>query len=417
MSKSDKSKTPVSTVIAGTAMALFFLVGRWGPTRVVSELTASIGSGNYFSLMLQPRQWLWIVMTVALVARLLQDSPRKQGNAGVRFPWYERINFVFIMLLLAYMMAGVFWAPNLNLALSKAYEVLIMLVTLAVIRLWIVSGWAEELRRLFWTATTAITAVIALCSIPMLGSVERLATLGGGPNVFARLMGLLAIGSLNWKKYRLPGQVFVVPAVALGLVVLSGSRGGMLATAIGLLTYLVFDRRSVVAKVLLIGMCVAIGATLLLTTGIGGEVLSSFASRVVHLTIEKQYDSGRMILFQDSIDMWRTSPIFGVGLSGFSTFSNKLYPHNLFLEILSEGGLIGVGLFVLCLLPPIAMIVFHRRQVHSASVAAFVMYLAASMFSGDLYNSLGVFLLSMLVVVPDFATAERQFLKIERSND
>lgn len=400
MNTPARSAAPVSVIIAGAGMALFFIIGRWSPSRIFGD-TIVLGWENHSVMLLSPRQWIAPVLLLALLLRLFA-GPLTVGERPIaRYPWYERLNFVFMALLFTYMLASVFWAPDITLALLKAHELFILFSTLIAIRLWLMTGLADEVRRWCWTTVMAFVGLLAVFSLPAIGNVGRLSTLGGGPNIFGRFMALLTIGSLEWKKFRVSGLVFIVPAIAVSLLILTGSRGAMLAGSLGLLTYLALDRRSLVAKFLLISVCTLFLIVAFLWTGLGGTMLASFSDRVINMTFEEHFESShRSELFADAISLWRESPIFGLGLSGYASRGIMRYPHNLFLELLCEGGIVAAVLFVLSLLPIVGMMVFHRRELHTLSVSAFVMYFVASMFSGDLYNSLGLFLLMLFIVIP-----------------
>ena len=88
--------------------------------------------------------------------------------------------------------------------------------------------------------------MLALTGVRLLivgGAGARLAVLGGGPNVFARLMGMLALGALYFWYRR--GQAWLwIPVAAAGVVLalLTGSRGGSLAIIGGVLTFFVVGR-------------------------------------------------------------------------------------------------------------------------------------------------------------------------------
>lgn len=74
----------------------------------------------------------------------------------------------------------------------------------------------------------------------------------------------------------------------------------------------------------------------------------------------QQYENGdrfnsasqRIVWFMQSLDIWRESPVFGVGLRWWYTqrFSETFQPPNALFEMLSSAGLLGtIGFFVLCL--------------------------------------------------------------------
>ncbi len=143
---------------------------------------------------------------------------------------------------------------------------------------------------------------------------------------------------------RLLSGVFV--AIALTAVVLSFSRGGYLAlAAVSLALALSHPRRW-----WLVGGAAAAAIVLVLIPPINHRI-----------AIELDFSSGsntlvgRYGLWSASVQMLRDHPIFGAGLSGFTTVLGPywnpshadrfIYPHNLLLTFWSETGLLGVVSF------------------------------------------------------------------------
>jgi len=109
------------------------------------------------------------------------------------------------------------------------------------------------------------------------------------------------------------------------------------------------------------------------------------------------YDSSggsylRLTLFAEALRGWSERPLLGQGVGGFSVVWNnsdeRLFPHNLFFELLCELGLVGLLLF---LLAPYAATTLSRDHFRRTPVGARAMALALplsalanTMTSGDL---------------------------------
>jgi len=91
------------------------------------------------------------------------------------------------------------------------------------------------------------------------------------------------------------------------------------------------------------------------------------------------------------------SPLFGIGTGGFSNLisyrDEKLYPHNIFLEIAAENGIIGLLIFVGFLLCTIIIaysllykikLGYETKEIILISLSLFLFGLIASFFSGDI---------------------------------
>jgi hypothetical protein len=74
------------------------------------------------------------------------------------------------------------------------------------------------------------------------------------------------------------------------------------------------------------------------------------------------------------------------------------YPHNLMLESFAEGGAVGAGLLLLGLTIACGRFMRRRHVYDEFSVAGFALSLVTSQFSGDLFDSRGVFLFLVLAL-------------------
>ena len=72
-------------------------------------------------------------------------------------------------------------------------------------------------------------------------------------------------------------------------------------------------------------------------------------------------DTGRSSLYSSSIDNFISSPLFGTGIGSSNNY--KIYPHNLFLQIMEEGGLLFLILFSFLFLKGFALLL--RRQTNN----------------------------------------------------
>jgi O-antigen ligase len=65
--------------------------------------------------------------------------------------------------------------------------------------------------------------------------------------------------------------------------------------------------------------------------------------RVTNLSRELK-DNPRLELFEAGVKVWLKSPIIGAGVGGFTESTESVYPHNLWLEILADLGLVGAAI-------------------------------------------------------------------------
>ncbi|MFC9033444.1 O-antigen ligase family protein [Streptomyces arboris] len=188
----------------------------------------------------------------------------------------------------------------------------------------------------------------------------------------------------------------VAAVVAVGLIVplaLSFSRGVWIATAAALLVALCLTgRRQALTSLAVLG---ATGVVLVGGFGIGSEMIAERAASVTQVTRAPDRSvSDRYAMWSAAGSMWRERPVTGVGLKGFPAHRDAhasvglssgsdtagagqefrrqalLSPHNMYLLILSEQGLIGltavVGSWAAILLGAVRRLVRARSRGHAA---------------------------------------------------
>lgn len=252
------------------------------------------------------------------------------------------------------------------------------------------------------TCSALVGIVFAVAGIVNGGSA---AAFGGGPNVYSRILGLATI-SIFWMVATHLRSVYwlgFVPILLLGIV-LSGSRGGMLATGVAAALLLIFVKARV--RLIILGACGAVMAWILVPARLKTSAEAVFRERIVELTIQQRYTSGRQDLAESAISLARDHPFFGLGLNGYAASVEAqmlvTYPHNMALQFLAEGGIAGAGLLLA------ALIVFFftasgavRCGRYLFLISGATLYLVASQLSGSYYDQrhFWVFFAALLSIV------------------
>jgi putative inorganic carbon (hco3(-)) transporter len=230
----------------------------------------------------------------------------------------------------------------------------------------------------------------------------------GDPNYFARILiiavpaaALLGIGRTS-RRERL---AYVAAAVAISTaILLTYSRGGMVSLAfVGFLLMLAGRVRVTWANALLAVVLIAA----LVPTPVGKRFLT-IESLVGDETEDESVDKRRQLIGV-AMQMVSDRPLFGVGVGNFGShypaYANQVglssqdylpigarqYPHNLFLEMATETGLVGLLLFSGAMFVTLATMFRARRTLldrgepgHAALVTALGIgvagYLVASLF-------------------------------------
>lgn len=160
------------------------------------------------------------------------------------------------------------------------------------------------------------------------------------PAVF---FGLICYGRDKRKKLGLIAAIFYI--LGLGIIVLTGSRNGLLTSLIVIIIlalFLVKVKDKFFLKLIAIFLAVGLGAGICLAP--------QMVSQRVNCEIKQD---GRIWLFQVAEDIYEKHPNTGIGLGNWQTEyrihyelpgreKNMASPHNIFLQTLNESGRIGL---------------------------------------------------------------------------
>ncbi|MFW6120093.1 MAG: O-antigen ligase family protein [Petrotogales bacterium] len=101
--------------------------------------------------------------------------------------------------------------------------------------------------------------------------------------------------------------------------------------------------------------------------------------------------SGRSVVFSDAWHIFMQKPILGCGFGAFRDYASTniwSHPHNVFLEVLSELGIIGLILFMIIIIPVLLKLLnvnLVKNSIHLRVLGAIIIgYLAIMMTSGNL---------------------------------
>jgi len=365
-------------------MALFLLSGRWSLAR--------LGMGETTAL-LEPRAWTVIALAAIAyspaLSRTLTLEPALRTNLGP------------LVAFLGYLTATVLWAPDSELPWTKGYEMLLILVAVACVAR--IARWTGPrlLIHRFWDALAAALGAMAVLGLLSWagGDGERLAVLGGGPNVFGRNMAVLLMLSLSAILGGRRRRWAWIIAAGLGavLALLSGSRGATVGMMVGAAT-LVYAKRLPVGRFVKIGLGLVVLAWFVVTfTDMGQQAMHTFEQRFLVLTLEERHDAGRMVIYEHAWAMGLDAPLVGQGLAAFAVSGFHVYPHNIVLEAFCEGGLLAVAFLVGALAPTVRRVFEADAELYARDLSVFAVLLTSSMLTGDFYDSRGVLLVALLI--------------------
>jgi len=165
-------------------------------------------------------------------------------------------------------------------------------------------------------------------------------------NLFAGFLAMalpvtLGLFLLNYKKKLIRAIIGLSFTALLAALLLTRSAGGAVASAAALIVFLFF---TVKEKKKLFLLCFALAAA---------SVLAIFLLRPDLLNFAKEDNSisSRLAYFKDALAVFAREPLLGSGSNSYSRAAGGLikYPHNWYLQVLAENGLLGFGLLMVFL--------------------------------------------------------------------
>lgn len=145
-------------------------------------------------------------------------------------------------------------------------------------------------------------------------------------------------------------SLYIIP---IGIMMLSGSRNGLLVVCFALVMLLVaYISKGNVVKMLSFIVLAFVGYNYLQTTEIYDRLMnvSSEYSLIQTGTVWDKILGDRIYYYVIGFQNFLDNPIYGIGLLNFQEYNNYKYPlHTESMTHLAEGGLIGITLYILFL--------------------------------------------------------------------
>ena len=295
-------------------------------------------------------QWPSLAATLFLATTMLQPKTCF-GRMPHALLWFLGYLYVFVMSALLHGSVDV----------KEVARFLVFLIQ-AVLVFWagfnLMSEQKTAEKALWWF----VIACLVRAALPMVGvgrttheerwtGGERVSAFGQDPNFSAVLLsaGLLTLIWLTHGASRstLRPRFLVWPLVALlGMAILgTGSRGGLAALSAGLLAFTLTRASSLVSRLRYIaGTLLAVGVLA------WGAMHTEIMRGRVEVTMEEGNMAGREQMFPILVDMFLEKPVSGWGPMNNQYELAKRWPyggrmvraaHNLYLEVLTESGMVG----------------------------------------------------------------------------
>jgi O-antigen ligase len=266
-----------------------------------------------------------------------------------------------LVALLVWLTLSLVWADDLSLAAKDLWRWYVLLMIFVITITTVTTQRALRWVLFALIGGAVLSILIGVADGSFTGTADGAARLEGGagdPNYLAA--SIVACSIVAVSLLAIPIKLLARWGIGLALVILvvglvmSGSRGGFLAAGGGIVTaFIVFKyRRAYVlaATAVILGM----GALAFLNVPDAWERVTDFDE-----------DNGRSSLWTVGARMWEDEPVTGVGLNNFVVHSADYVrepgtlentelvverphvPHNTYLQVLAEAGIVGLILFVL----------------------------------------------------------------------
>lgn len=213
----------------------------------------------------------------------------------------------------------------------------------------------DSLKKFFYRF--AIINFVALSFILISGQIEEIDYMRFG---YALLPTLLVFLYLFKEGHKLFNALIIVSSFMM--IFVFGSRGPLVGLVIFLLILLFINKKMNIFKKAFAFLVLSLGFVYLFIMNgliqildfiyfdLGFETYSIAKLRIMVLDGLAESSSGRDTLYQSFINLIMESPVFGNGI-GITNTLWEVTPHNLFLQILIEFGIVGIFLWIICGIP------------------------------------------------------------------
>lgn len=295
--------------------------------------------------------------------------------------YFKPVLYVFILLPLVFLLFF-FLAPSHDFVNNQA-KIFFVLVVPSIFIGYIIPRKLELSAISKGFLISAIIVVIGVLRIiPRIISlpvIELLDIFGGGQyqafSYFCALSFLVVFRNFLIKNdLRLWGKAIYLFAllVLTSGVILSGGRGGFVVVFVGMIIFTVRYKGIIKFSKYLVGLICIIYVILQFSKNVDwfladriNESFDRLFSFISSDGINMEGTSNREDFYEVALSLIEKNPIIGFGLFGTVKYLGDFYPHNLFLEILLQGGLLYFMFFLLISIYFIYRLLFlirHKRD-------------------------------------------------------
>jgi O-antigen ligase len=339
--------------------------------------------------------------------------------------WSKSILITYILFCTFLLFSG-FYTPSPNYGWLKIFRFIVFNSTMFLTPFIIIRSIDDSKRLLILLRNVLIIIAILmifyiLYSLSITSGISfllRVSILGANPITVGSFIAI-AVGMLTIVMVRNSYKLWVLYLPLLILLIIglisTGSRGPIISLLLGLFIYLVFFEKESRKKISLLSGTIVFSIIILLfilPENLTTRYLNYTAGDlIIHQEGVKRVSTIAMRLqyWELSISEWSRNIktlLVGVGSGGFSSFyimrDYRFYPHNMFIEVIVELGLLGLSLFLIFWYK-IGKILFRSyinlSIVSALWITAFLVRFFGSQFSGDIGGNRDMWLYLSLVLI------------------
>lgn len=347
--------------------------------------------------------------------------------------------FIFLITVLFMLFfVSIFYSKNIEYAFNN-YFVPNIFIYFTIIFFYLSFKSLGDIKQLLLYLYYVSIVLLLLGLLALLSQGGRVSVLGGGPNTFYRLMiqcYLLAFFYYHNSKIK-PKKLFHLTVMGLSILLImnTGSKGGIITLAIiffiQFINFLLDKGENAYRKIVTI-----LGSYLFIHFSLINfidfliikfpTVKRIWAVFSLNELMSSTSGAARINLIKQSINMFLDKPLFGWGPGGVFYYTNlhssaQPYSHNIFFEMLSEYGLVGLFLFFCISLLVLIRIIKNHQLINHINIKEFknglitielllLNFFIGAQFSGNIIDSRTVFFY-MAVISKIYLIFRRELIK------
>ncbi|WP_188504868.1 O-antigen ligase family protein [Parapedobacter pyrenivorans] len=252
------------------------------------------------------------------------------------------------------------------------------------------------MREWFFVSAFAFSLLATLSYAKFIGQVGRLTSGVSTDDLISPLIlsycSALVLGvSMNlWltttrKKFREKMSLIVLMLLALTPFFLGASRGSIFAIALPIIFLVITNRKAVANLKVLFASLIALIFLVIISDYFGSNIFDRFLNMFSDSNSSSTAGE-RVLIWKQSLSQFYSNPIIGdrMELVGYN-----IYPHNIFIEVLQNLGVLGFVPFIGLIFIGIkeCFLLFRNHREFCWIGVFFLQSLSQNMFSGAIYNA------------------------------